>query len=59
MKTDLQELIDTAKALCDRLDNAARQEEEFCYKLQQEFEQMSWEVLRMRDNLTNIQEWVG
>ena len=59
MKTDLQELIDTAKSLCDKLDEAARQEEEFCYKLQQEFEQMSWEVLRMRDNLTNIQEWVG
>ncbi len=59
MKTDLQELIDTAKSLCEKLDEAARQEEEFCYKLQQEFEQMSWEVLRMRDNLTNIQEWVG
>lgn len=59
MRTDLQALIDTAKALSDRLDEAARQEQEFCYKLQLEFEQMSWEMTRMMDNLTNIQEWVG
>ena len=59
MKTDLQALIDTAKALSERLDEAARQELEFSTDLQLEFEQMSWEMIRMRDNLTNIQEWVG
>lgn len=59
MKTDLQELIDTAKRLSDRLDEAARQEEQFCYKLQNEFEQMSWEMLRFKDNLQQIKEYVG
>jgi hypothetical protein len=59
MKTDLQALIDTAKALCERLEEAARQEEEFCFDLQNEFEKMSWEIFRMAEDLKQIQHYVG
>jgi len=59
MKTDLQALIDTAKILSDRLDEAARQEQEFCYDLQLEFERMSWEMTRFMDDIRNIKEYVG
>jgi hypothetical protein len=59
MKTDLQALIDTAKALCDKLEEAARQEEEFCFDLQNEFEKMSWEIFRMAEDLKQIQHYVG
>ena len=59
MKTDLQQLIDTAKSLSERLDEAARKEREFCVDLQLEFEKMSWEMLRMMDELQSIKQYVG
>jgi len=59
MKTDLQELIDTAKKLSDRLDEASRQEREFCIDIQSQFEIMSWEMLRFSDDLIQIQQYVG
>lgn len=59
MKTDLQALIETAKALCDKLEEAAKQEQEFCFDLQNEFEKMSWEVHCMCEDLRQIQHYVG
>ena len=54
-----ENLIDTAKALSDKLDAAAQQDREFCIKLQIEFEKMSWEMLRFSDDLKQIKEYVG
>lgn len=59
MKSDLQELIDTAKKLSDRLDEIARQDREFSVNLQIEFERMSWEAIRWMDDLKAIKQYVG
>ena len=65
MKTNLQELIDTAKCLSDRLEEAARQERDFCEELENEFEAMSWEAHKIVEDLKlirlykEIQEGVG
>lgn len=54
MKTDLQELIDTAKILCDRLEQAAREEKQFSEDLENEFEMMSWNVFKLSEDLKMI-----
>lgn len=57
MKTDLQNLIDTAKALCEKLEQAAKEEQQFCQDLENEFEVMSWQVFRMTEELRLIREY--
>ncbi len=65
MKTDLQNLIDTAKVLCDRLEEAAKSEREMCADLECEFEKMSWDVFKVMEDIKmikmykDIQEEVG
>ena len=57
MKTDLQQLIETAKLLCEKLEQAAKEEQEFCKDLENEFEVMSWQVFRMTEELRLIREY--
>lgn len=57
--TKIQDLIDIARKLCETLDAAASSEQQFCVDLQLRFEQMSWESMRMADELTEIKQCVG
>lgn len=52
--TDLHELIETANKLSKRLSDAADDEKRFCYDLQLRFEQMSWEVFRLSNDIQEI-----
>lgn len=57
--TKIQDIIDIARKLCETLDEAASSEKQFCVDLQLRFEQMSWESLRMADELNEIKYIVG
>lgn len=57
--TKIQDLIDIAHRLCETLDAAASNEMQFCVDLQLRFEQLSYESLRMADELTEIKQCVG
>lgn len=56
--TNLQDLIDTANRLSQRLEQAASEEKRFCVDLQLRFEQMSWELLRTADELQEIKNYI-
>jgi len=57
MKTDLEQLIDTAKQLCDRLEQAAKDEQKFCEELESEFEKMSWDAFRIMEEIKMIKRY--
>jgi len=57
MKTDLELLIDTAKTLCDRLEQAAKEEQEMCQELQDEFEIMSWQAFKIMEEIKLIKQF--
>lgn len=56
--TNLQELIDTAMRLSNRLSQAAEDEKSFCYDLQLRFEQMSWECLRLANEIQETKNYI-
>lgn len=56
---DLQDLINTAKNLSDRLDQMAADEKRFCTDICLRLEQMSWEAIRMMDDLKSIQNYAA
>lgn len=53
---ELDELIATADKLCATLDKAAENEKKFCYNVCHELERMSWEALRMSNDIKLIRE---
>lgn len=55
----IQGLIDVANSLCRTLDETANNEKNLCIDIQMRFEQMSWECLRMADELREIKNYVG
>lgn len=55
-QNSIQELVDTVDRLCQRLDQLAENEKNFCYNLQQEFERYSWDLFRISNNLKSIQQ---
>ncbi len=57
--TKIQDLIDIATSLCKTLDAAASNERQFCVDVQLRFEQLSYESLRMADELTELRNYVG
>jgi hypothetical protein len=57
MKTDLQELIDTAKTLCERLEQAAKDEQQMCQELQDEFEMLSWQAFKVMEDIKLIKQF--
>lgn len=57
--TNLQELIDTASRLSQRLEMAANEEMKFCVNIQLRLEQMSWEIYRTANELKEINNFFG
>ncbi len=57
--SNIQGLIDAANSLCNTLDQTANNERNLCIDIQMRFEQMSWECLRMADELREIKRYVG
>jgi hypothetical protein len=57
--TNIQELIESADHLCASLDKAAQDEKRFCNQVLHELERMSWETLRMANDLKHIKEYAG
>lgn len=53
---DLDELIATADKLCARLDKAAENEKKFCYDICYELEILSWETLKITNDIKSIKE---
>ena len=54
---EIDELVKVADCLCKRLDIASQNEKAFCDTIQCELERMSWETLRIANNLKEIQTW--
>jgi hypothetical protein len=59
LMTNLDELRASADKLCASLDAAASNEEKFCYNVLNELERMSWEALRISNDLKQIKEYQG
>jgi hypothetical protein len=57
--TNLQELIDTANKLSERLEMAANDEKRFSIDLQLHFERMSWQALCWANDLQEIKSYSG
>lgn len=53
----LDELIETANRFCTNLDKAAENEKKFCTDICVELEKMSWEMLRMTNDLRQIKSY--
>jgi hypothetical protein len=58
MKTDLEELVETADRLCSSLDKAASNERQFNIQVCIQLERMSWETLRVANDLREITEYM-
>ena len=58
MKTNLEELLETARQLSERLSQAAEDEMIFSQMMQEEFEKMSWEMLRMSNELEELKSYI-
>lgn len=56
--TNLQELIETANRLSQRLEKAANDEKNFCFDMQLRLEQMSWETFRTANELKAMKEYM-
>lgn len=56
--TNLQDLIETANRLSQRLEQAANEERRFCVDIQMRFEAMSWETLRLANEIQEIKNYI-
>jgi hypothetical protein len=56
--TALDELIETANRLSQRLEQAANNEKKWCVDIQLRFEQMSWECLRLANEMQEIKNYI-
>lgn len=57
--TNLEELIETANRLSERLEKAANDENRFCVDIQLRLEAMSWEIYRTANELTEIKHYIA
>lgn len=57
--TNIEELMASAERLCASLDEAASNEKKFCHNVLNELERMSWEALRISNDLKQIKEYQG
>jgi hypothetical protein len=55
----IEELIQTADRLCASLDQASQNEKKFCDNICDQLERMSWETMRLVNDLRQIQEYIG
>ena len=56
--TNLQELIETANRLSERLEQAANDEKRFSIDIQMRLEAMSWELFRNANELQEIKGYI-
>lgn len=56
---EINELIETADKLCKALEEAANNEATFCYEMQYALENYSWDVYRMKNEISNLYNRVG
>ena len=54
--TNIEELIQVTNNLCATLDKASQDEKMFCQDICHEFERMSWETMRMSNDIKQIKE---
>ena len=57
--TNLQELIETANRLSQRLEQAANDEKKFCVDIQLKLECMAWEIFRTANELNEIKQYIA
>lgn len=55
--TNLQELIDTANRLSNRLEQAASEEKRFCVEICMTLEKMSWQLYCTANDLKAIKDY--
>lgn len=55
--TNLNELIETANRLSNRLEQAANEEKRFCVDIQLMLERMSWQMLCTANDLKDIRDY--
>lgn len=51
---ELQELMQMADRICDGLDRISQIDKTFCEKMTNQIEGMSWEALKIRNDLKEI-----
>jgi len=56
-KKDIDELIESANRLCANLDVTAQNEKAFCEKIKTELEFISWDQIRIANNIKEIELW--
>ena len=54
--SEIQELISSTDRLCSTFDQLLLNEKKFCHELALELERMSWETMRMRNDMTYLKE---
>jgi hypothetical protein len=57
--TALDELIETANRLSQRLEMAANDERRFCVDIQMRLEAMSWDLFKNANELLEIKNYIG
>jgi hypothetical protein len=57
--TALDELIETANRLSQRLEQAANDERRFCVDIQMRLEAMSWDLFKNANELLEIKNYIG
>lgn len=57
--TNLEELIETANLLSNRLEKAACEEKRFCTDICMRLEQMSWEMYKTASELNEIKYYIS
>lgn len=57
--TDLEELIRSADRLCKSLDDCAKNDRAFSDNVCHDLERMSWETMRLTNDLRQIKDYVG
>lgn len=57
--TNIQDLIDTATRLSQRLEQAANDEKKFCIDIQLRLESMSWEFYKAANELNEIKQYIA
>lgn len=57
--TQLQEIIDLANALCDKLESAAEQEKKYCYDVCHKLETLSLDTHKIKNSINLIKTDMG
>lgn len=55
----MKDVIDAAEYMRDQLQAIANKDDKYCQSTQEILERYSWEMLVMKNNLSQLQEWEG